>query len=101
MNDTYIDTHNPIFQIIHELYDRQQNIHHKKRYKSGNRYIKQISTRNTHLTKESYAQKEHISTKQHAYRHTKEQIVQNYNKLCINKHILYITERGCQNMNVV
>jgi hypothetical protein len=27
MNNTYIDTHNPTFQIINELYDRQQHTH--------------------------------------------------------------------------
>jgi hypothetical protein len=27
MNDIYIDTYNPIFQILHELYVRQQHTH--------------------------------------------------------------------------
>jgi hypothetical protein len=30
------DTHNPIFQTLHELYDRQKHIHPQKKYVSGN-----------------------------------------------------------------
>jgi hypothetical protein len=31
MNDTYIDTHNPIFEMIREINDRQRQKHIKKR----------------------------------------------------------------------
>jgi hypothetical protein len=32
MNNIYIDTYNPIFQTLHEPYDRQQYRHSQKRY---------------------------------------------------------------------
>jgi uncharacterized protein with NAD-binding domain and iron-sulfur cluster len=30
MNDIYIDTYNPIFQILHELYDSSAHTHRKE-----------------------------------------------------------------------
>jgi hypothetical protein len=27
MNDTHIETHNPIFQIVHKIYEREQYTH--------------------------------------------------------------------------
>jgi hypothetical protein len=32
MNDTHIEVHNPIFQRVHELYDRLQYTRYLKRY---------------------------------------------------------------------
>jgi hypothetical protein len=40
MNDTYNDTHDLIFEILHELYTRQQQAHTQLRYKSGIRHAK-------------------------------------------------------------
>jgi hypothetical protein len=71
MDNRHIDTHSPIFQTIHELCDRQQHVHYQKRYKSENNHIKQINTRDTLPTMESKAQREHVSTQLHTYRHNK------------------------------
>jgi hypothetical protein len=45
VNDTHIEAHNPIFQTVHELYDRQQYTRYLERYLSENSYTK-ISTKN-------------------------------------------------------
>jgi hypothetical protein len=52
MNDVHIEAHNPVFQTVHELCNRQQNIHYLERYLSeSNRTrvsIREESTKNIH-----------------------------------------------------
>jgi hypothetical protein len=51
MNDTHIEAHNPIFQTVHELYDRYQYTHYLERYLSKNNHIKSVQgTQNQHRT---------------------------------------------------
>jgi hypothetical protein len=42
MNNTHIEAHNPIFQTVHELYDRSQYTRYLERYLSKNNHIKSI-----------------------------------------------------------
>jgi hypothetical protein len=46
MNDTHIEAHNPTFQTVYELYNREQYTRYVERYLSENNYTR-ISTRNT------------------------------------------------------
>jgi hypothetical protein len=42
MNDTHIEARNPVFQTVHELYDRKQYIRHLERYLSKNNHTKSV-----------------------------------------------------------
>jgi hypothetical protein len=65
MNDIYSDTYNPIFQTLHDLYDRWQHTHLQERYKSGNNHTephRTVNTRDTRPTNENYTRRGHVST---------------------------------------
>jgi hypothetical protein len=42
MNDTPIEVHNPIFQIVHELYDREQYTRYLVRYLRENNHTESV-----------------------------------------------------------
>jgi hypothetical protein len=45
MNVTHIEMHNPIFQTVHEIYDRQQHTRYLEKYISKSKYDKNQYTK--------------------------------------------------------
>jgi hypothetical protein len=42
MNDKHIEAHNPIFQTVHELYDKYQYTRYLERYLTENSHTKSV-----------------------------------------------------------